>query len=172
MIESAKDFVARIWVAGLVSAALGIGGVWFVVEQSLETLRGHVASIDQRMEQFVTKREFDQFLLRFDRLEQKIDTEFEETRRQRASLATPTPDERSERILPEAPRVVLNVDDYTVELVGVPDDRLADAVASARSTITEAVSVDASMQNVARTFQNLGYSVENGLNTLTIRQSD
>ena len=88
MIDQAKDFVARVWVAGLVSAAFGIGGVWFVVDQSLETLRGHVASIDRRMDKFVTKREFDQFLARFTAFESRMTGEFERTRSayDRASL--------------------------------------------------------------------------------------
>ena len=64
--RTVKDFVARVWVAALVSAVLGIGGVWFVVEQSLSSLRGHVGSIDRRLDTFVTTREFDQFQQRMD----------------------------------------------------------------------------------------------------------
>ena len=91
MIEQTKGFVARVWVAGLVSATLGIGGVWFVVDQSLETLRGHVASIDRRMDEFVTKREFNQFLARFDALERRLEEQFDRTRAayDRASVEVP-----------------------------------------------------------------------------------
>ena len=96
--EAVRDFVGRVWVAGLVSAALGVGGVWFVVEQSLASLCGHVASIDSRLEstnarfddrfdrmdgnldRFITKREFDQFLDRFTRFEERVEEQFELTR--------------------------------------------------------------------------------------------
>ena len=50
MAEPLTGIATRVLAAGLVSAALGIGGVWFVVDQSLDTLRGHVASIDARVQ--------------------------------------------------------------------------------------------------------------------------
>ena len=55
MLNDANKLFARFIGASVVSAALAIGGVWFVVDQSLSSLRGHVASIDRRMDTLVTK---------------------------------------------------------------------------------------------------------------------
>ena len=55
MLNDANRLFARFIGASIVSAMLAIGGVWFVVDQSLSSLRGHVASIDRRMDTLVTK---------------------------------------------------------------------------------------------------------------------
>ena len=55
MLNDANRLFTRFIAASVVSAALAIGGVWFVVDQLLSSLRGHVASIDRRMDTLVTK---------------------------------------------------------------------------------------------------------------------